>query len=63
MEQQKTEPIRWSCGHRAPMWVTTTESGVRARCERCDALGPIRADLGEAMRALREMRGLSWGCR
>ena len=57
MERRKAEQIRWSCGHRAPMLATTTESGTRVRCLRCDTLGPVRADLGEAMRALREMRG------
>lgn len=54
--EQKTERIRWRCGHRAPMLVTRTGSGRRARCLRCDEVGPVRADLGEAMKALRETR-------
>lgn len=53
----RPQPIRWRCKHRAPALVTETESGRRARCLRCDTLGPVRADLGQAMRALRETRG------
>lgn len=51
---QEAKPLRWWCRHYHPALVTATESGRRARCLKCGALGPVRASLGEAVRALRE---------
>jgi hypothetical protein len=48
---------RVKCSHRYPAQVKTLERGRRrAQCLNCDTLGPMRATMGEAMNALREVR-------
>lgn len=57
MTQELKLQVRRQCQHLYPALVTLTEEGLRrARCLSCNALGPMRVDLGEAMRALREAR-------
>lgn len=43
----------WQCGHRHPALVTTSDAGRRARCLGCGTIGPWRASLAEALRALK----------
>lgn len=54
MQQARSSGRR--CRHRHPALVSTSEMGRRARCLGCDALGPWRANLAEALRALRKLR-------
>ena len=47
----------WQCAHLYPVVVMSVEGGGRrARCTNCGVLGPVHVGLGEAMRALREVR-------
>jgi hypothetical protein len=54
--QTRERPATWRCGHRYPIVVSAAEGGKkkRARCLGCEATGPLRAGVPEAMRALRE---------
>ncbi len=55
---RETKPLRWQCRHVYPALVVSNgEDGRRARCLNCGALGPVRANLAEAMRALRMALG------
>lgn len=47
------------CEHRHPLLVLYTEAGLRARCLSCEAIGPVRMSLPEAMKALRNAPGPS----
>jgi len=57
MTHEVISALRGQCSHHYPAMVMTLERGRRrARCLNCNALGTIRATLGEAMSALREVR-------
>jgi hypothetical protein len=53
MERRK--PVRWRCGHRSPIVVTTREGCKRARCLSCGEVGPLQGTSAvETMKALHE---------
>jgi hypothetical protein len=57
MVQEAISPLQGRCSHRYPMVVSTFERGRRrARCLNCEALGPARPTLWEAVSALRKVR-------
>lgn len=54
---RKELSLGWRCKHRHPLLVTHTGTGRSARCTGCGVEGPVRANLSEAMRALRNAPG------
>ena len=43
----------WGCDHHCPIVVERAEGGKRGRCLGCGTSGPVRADVEQAMLALR----------
>jgi hypothetical protein len=56
MEQKRLRGVRSGarCDHNYPVVVDVYDGGHRARCLRCQAVGPVRGDAHTARRVLLE---------